>query len=114
VISAAEKAHKIIKGLCYYCDQPYEKGHQCQIKRTQLCLVKVPGVGGNECEELEEVGLGEDAIGFEMVETDPCISIQAVNGIPQYQTMRVTGHYGRRPIQLLIDSGNTYNFLDIE
>ena len=76
--------------------------------------MEAPGVGGDECEELEEAGLGKDAIIFEMVEIDPCISIQAVNGIPQYQTMRVTGHYGRRPIQLLIDSGNTYNFLDIE
>ena len=76
--------------------------------------MEVPGVSGNECEELEEAGLGEDAIGFEMVETEPCISIQAVNGAPGYQTMRVTGHYGRRPIQLLIDSGSTHNFLDIE
>jgi len=28
--------------------------------------------------------------------------------------MRITGHHGQRPVQILIDSGSTYNFLDVD
>ena len=114
IISAAERASKIAKGLCYYCDQPYERGHKHQNKRTQLFLVEVPRISGDERVDIEEVGLEEDMIRFEMLETDPCISLHVVNGVQTYQTMRVTGHYGRKPIQILIDSGSTHNFLDVE
>jgi len=31
-----------------------------------------------------------------------------------YQTMRVTGHYGHKPIQMLVDSGSMHNFVDVE
>ena len=76
-----ERANKIAKGLCYYCDQPYEGGHKCQNRRTQLFLVEVPGIIGDESDDIEEAGLEEDMIGFEMLETDPCISLHTVNGV---------------------------------
>ncbi|KAJ8444427.1 hypothetical protein Cgig2_005949 [Carnegiea gigantea] len=41
---AAEKAEKIAKGLCYYYDKPFDKGHKCATTATQLFLVEVPGV----------------------------------------------------------------------
>ena len=33
-----------------------------------------------------------------------CISLQAVNGVQGYQTMRLTGHHGHKSIQILVDS----------
>ncbi|PHT71749.1 hypothetical protein T459_22534 [Capsicum annuum] len=29
-----------------------------------------------------------------------------------YQTIRVTGYHEKRPLQVLIDTGSTYNFID--
>ena len=54
---------------------------------------------------------GED---FELTEENshPQISIQAMHGSVGFQTMRVTGHVGKRQIHILIDSGSTHNFLD--
>jgi len=101
LISAAERADKIAKGLCYYCDNPYERGHKCPTKRSQLFLVEVPA-GIAEEENLEEEELPPTAnnqtLGFEMLETEPCISLQALNGIQGFQTMRVTGYVGKKAI----------------
>ncbi|KAJ8427985.1 hypothetical protein Cgig2_012073 [Carnegiea gigantea] len=35
-LTAAERADKLAKGLCFFCDQVYEKGHQCNNKKTNL------------------------------------------------------------------------------
>lgn len=29
VLTAVDRAEKSVKGLCYFCDQPYERGHKC-------------------------------------------------------------------------------------
>lgn len=42
-IPASERAEKMAKGLCYYCDQPFERGHKCGNKGKQLYLVEVMG-----------------------------------------------------------------------
>jgi len=116
IISIAERADKIVKGLCYFYDQPYERGHKCPTKKPQLFLVEVPaGIdsediadGKNDLSELEQKSMG-----FEMIETEPCISLQAINRVQGFQTMRVMGYVGNKAIQILIDSGSTHNFVDV-
>ena len=46
---------------------------------------------------------------------NPTISLHAINGLTEssQQTMRIVGRYKRKPIHLLIDSGSTHNFLDL-
>ena len=64
--------------------------------------------GENELSELKQKSMG-----FEMIEIEPCIFLQAINGVQGFQTMRVTGYVGKKAIQILIDSGSTHNFLDV-
>ena len=40
-IPAAERAKKMAKGLCFLCDQPYERRHKCNSSGKQLFLVEV-------------------------------------------------------------------------
>lgn len=40
------------------------------------------------------------------------ISINAMAGITDYQTLRVTGHYGHKTLQMQLDTGSTHNFID--
>ena len=74
-IPADVRAEKISKGLCYYCDAPYDRNHKCPLKETQLFTVEVPG--------LDEV----DAVVVELVEQevvqelDPCISLSALSEV---------------------------------
>ncbi|GKB97942.1 putative mitochondrial protein [Tanacetum coccineum] len=46
-------------------------------------------------------------------ESMPQVSLNAMTGIPSYQTMRIKGYVGIQLLHILIDSGSTHNFLDL-
>jgi len=54
-LTAAERADKLAKGLCFFCDQPYARGHQCNIKKTQLFLIEIPGVAEERRKRAEKL-----------------------------------------------------------
>ena len=84
---------------------------------SQLFLVEVPTeLCGDEVVdgENESAELDGKLVEFEMIETEPCTSLQAINGIQGFQTIRVIGHYGKKSIQILVDSGSTHNFVDVQ
>jgi len=62
------KAEKIAKGLCYYYDQPFEKGHKCGSKSTQLFLAEVQVEDEQDREKAHEF-FGE--INFDSGEMEP-------------------------------------------
>ena len=95
---------KRAKGLCYFCDDKFERGHICKGKRPQLFHLEF-----EEAEESNEGELGE----VEEVSTELAhISLNAIAGLTSFQTMRVTGYVGKKSLQLLLDNGSTHNFLD--
>lgn len=106
-IPAEVRAEKMTKGLCYYCDKKYERGHKCQFKEAQLFTVEIP------CEE--EVLVEEEVVEavYNEYSSEPCISVNALMGSHTFNTMRVQGWVQGKPIHILIDSGSTHNFLDI-
>lgn len=74
------RAEKIAKGLCYYCDKTYERGHKCKFREPQLLTVEVPGL----CEEescIEEFKQ-EDVV-------EPIISMNALSGCQTFQTFKL-------------------------
>ncbi|XP_074298515.1 uncharacterized protein LOC141629403 [Silene latifolia] len=105
-IPASVQAHKMAKGECYYCNQPWDKNHKCPFKEKQVFTVEVQG--SEEETELEE----EEIVEIEPVE-EPYISVSALSGNPGYQTMRVMVFVNKKPIHILIYSGNTHNFMDV-
>ena len=76
------------KGLCFLCDQPYERGHKCSNTGKQLFLVEVLGDEEGVADE-EVVFNGE--VEFEAEELTPQISINAMHGHAGFSTMRVNG-----------------------
>lgn len=44
----------------------------------------------------------------------PKLFMNALSGTSNYQTIRVSGLYNKKVLQILIDSGSTHNFLDLE
>ncbi|KAK4390037.1 hypothetical protein Sango_2067000 [Sesamum angolense] len=45
---------------------------------------------------------------------DYYVSMHAMTGLHDYRTMRVTGNVRDKPVHILIDTGSTHNFLDLE
>ncbi|XP_056695073.1 uncharacterized protein [Spinacia oleracea] len=101
------QSEKIAKGLCYYCDAPYDRNHKCQFKEPQLFTVEIVG------DQVEEVSEGEDGDMGETDITEPLISMSALSGSQGFSTMRVRGVVQGKPIQILVDSGSTHNFVDL-
>ena len=47
-----------------------------------------------------------------MITEEPQLSLHALDGSYNYQTMRLRGSVGKRVLCILIDSGSTHNFID--
>lgn len=71
------------KGLCFYCDQKYEKGRKCKFKDSQLFTIEIP------CRDIDESEGGDIIVDCEINES--CISVNALDGSQGYSTMRVKG-----------------------
>ncbi|XP_058740833.1 uncharacterized protein LOC131613154 [Vicia villosa] len=105
--SAVEMAERRAKGLCMFCDELFTPGHQFKHKRSQLMVLEL-----DEDESTEDIPVpeSESLHDFE----NPQLSLQALTGIANYHTMRVTGLHDKRLLHILLDSGSTHNFLDLE
>ncbi|KAF9671218.1 hypothetical protein SADUNF_Sadunf12G0024600 [Salix dunnii] len=96
-MSFEEMKERREKGLCYNYDEKFKPGHKC--KSLTLFLID----GNDYCDEDMDCSPDSDA---------PEISLHAIAGATNPQTMRVTGYYHNKPLYILLDSGSTHNFLD--
>ena len=90
--------------MFFWCDEKFIPGHRC--KKKQLYVMQLQVDTGDATVVLEEL----DAL--ENEEQDSIqLSLNAVMGGGDYQTMALTSTYRGRPLFILIDSGSTHNFL---
>ncbi|KAL0292219.1 UNVERIFIED_CONTAM: hypothetical protein Sangu_2530700, partial [Sesamum angustifolium] len=111
-----ELDEKRAKGLCFVCDEKYIIEHQCSGQK-QLYFVEV---FEHKKEELVAEGSDESkaicALDNGNVDAahDYYVSMHTMTGLHDYRTMRVTGNVRDKPVHILIDTGSTHNFLDLE
>ncbi|GAV69255.1 gag-asp_proteas domain-containing protein [Cephalotus follicularis] len=92
-----------LKNLCFWCDEKFVPRHKCKNRQVYMMEVK---------EVMDEEGKdGLDGCENEGTNQQRELSLHALIGAMGQQTMQVVGMLGRRPIQALIDSGSTHNFL---
>ncbi|XP_047326494.1 uncharacterized protein LOC124930180 [Impatiens glandulifera] len=98
------------KGLCYKCDQKWEPNHKC---KTKLFMISA-----NEEEALPDVQLVQETVVDDpsllqpnSVE-EPAISLHALTGSKNFQTLQIRGKIGSLPVVILIDTGITHNFIN--
>jgi hypothetical protein len=94
------------KGLCFNCDSKYSKGHKCGEKKLFYI----------DCEEEEEEDEQEpsqyenvEAISSE--ELTPTILCNALDGISTPLTLKIKVYIKKKKIIVLIEYGNTHNFI---
>ena len=99
-LSAAEMQDRRSRGLCFNCDERFLPGHRCK----QLFVIE--GIYTDEGEEEEPLNTGETE------EEEPIISLHALTGSPNPQTMHVRGSLGKVGVTVLMDSGSTHSFIN--
>ncbi|XP_068475195.1 uncharacterized protein [Phaseolus vulgaris] len=95
------------KGLCYFCDEPYSMEHSLVHKKLQIHVMEMDN---------DDINV-KDTINEEREPTqsaEPQISVNALTGVTRLRTMRITGYYQKKTMHILIDSGSTHNFLDVQ
>ena len=96
------------KGLRWHCDEKWHRGHQCeQGKLLMIEPVEVP--------MHSNINSGESDSDNEESETTNdllAVTVHALVGYSNQQTMRVSGYIKHQPVTVLIDTGSTNKFLD--
>ncbi|RWW43527.1 hypothetical protein BHE74_00050795 [Ensete ventricosum] len=95
------------KGLCWHCDKPWSREHRC--KKGRLLVIELVEDEDNEPSE-EALEPEEEVIEEESQPAD--YAVYALAGYSNLQTMKVGGLLKSQPIIVLIDTGNTNNFLN--
>lgn len=101
-LTPAELSEKRAKNLYFWCDEQYTPGHKCKGKKPKFFHIEVEDE--EECTQEEEASQKEEL----MVEKQCAqISLEAIEGITNFQTKRVTGHHGKKSLQVLLDTDST-------
>ena len=106
-LTREELREQYAKGLCWHCDEPWSREH-CYSKGRLLIIEPIE----EEVIEHPEESLEHEE---EDVEEEPQLNEVTVYALASYsnpQTMKVGGLLKQQPITVLIDTGNTNNFLN--
>lgn len=83
-------------------------GHKC-CKRLYNLEVRIEEV--DETIDVAEIELMDvDPQLIKVEEPEPLISLNTMVGKTNFQTLKVNGKVGKRPILILVDSGSSHNF----
>ncbi|XP_071927614.1 uncharacterized protein [Coffea arabica] len=105
-LSRAKMNKKRARGLCFWCDERFTARDRCENKQFHRLEVwddtpdkKEPKTEGEE----DAIDKGQLAY----------ISLNAMTNIavPNFMTMRVTGHVGKQSVNIFIDCGSSHNFI---
>lgn len=99
------------KDLCYHCDSKWRPRHRCQSLKLYLIEEVVDNLEVNE-EGSNATTDQEGSLGLDKAAKCPEISFHAITGSLNPKTMCVKGRIDSVGVTILIDSGNTHNFLD--
>jgi len=106
-LSPAEVQLRREKGLCFTCDEKYSLSHHCPNKQylwlhgeEEAASVDLPNAN-NAREDNPEP----------LPQSEPHLSFNALKGSDGVATMRFTGVINGLPVQILLDSGSSDNFL---
>lgn len=110
-VTSAQMDARRVKGLCIFCEAKYFYGHRCYGGgKSQLYQLQLIDDAEEGAEEIDTGQHEEEEVITEMAQ----ISLHALTGVVDYQTLRITAHKGTRSLQVLMDTGSTHNFLNYQ
>ncbi|VFQ76085.1 unnamed protein product [Cuscuta campestris] len=101
----AEKAERSKKGLCWWCEEKWDRSHNC--RRRFLALMRP-----DDEEELPPTSEPTpDMPDPTAVITGDVSSIHSMSGSPNPRSLKLAGSVNGKGVQVLLDSGSTHNFI---
>jgi len=94
--------------LCYSCDRKYIKGHKCAEKK--IFYIDCEEEEENDQETSKEKDIDQEPT-LEKEEIILTISCNELNEITTPQTINIERHTNKKKVKVLIDLGNTNNFI---
>ncbi|KAG8364541.1 hypothetical protein BUALT_Bualt18G0007800 [Buddleja alternifolia] len=103
-----------LRGWVYRCEQFFDVDETPDESKIYLIEVLEEGQDeGDKDESLEEIQEVEEGEKADAIVTSH-VSMHALTGVYDFSTMRVTGNTKGKAIHILIDTGSTHIFLDLE
>ena len=105
------------EGKCKYCGEKWGPKHTCLQKinsqKLYACEAKEKEKD-SESEESNEDDMGnQQGFHLELEDNTPKISLATITGISQPQTLKLKGHIKNNIVSILIDTGRTHNFINV-
>jgi hypothetical protein len=101
-----------LKGLCYNYDEKYFPGHKC---KEQNIFMAISEDISEEDVETPLVSASPESTDItpplDPPEIEPVISLNALTGFSAPQTLKLIGYIKHQKVIILVDSGNTHNFI---
>ncbi|KAK9189840.1 hypothetical protein WN943_018439 [Citrus x changshan-huyou] len=105
-LSPQKLREKREKGLCYNCDQKWSNSHRCRSKFLLLL-----GTADVDEEMSPPINSNISDVVEETIITGDISSLNALVGQSIHRSLRLLGEINQQPVQVLIDSGSTHNFI---
>ena len=101
-----------LKNQCFWCEEKFIPGHKCKNRHLYLLTVQDDDMEIEEETKKDKVMAKEE--GEVMSNSNPYLSLHALEGTFNYQTMRLRGSVRKKMLNILIDTGSTHNFISCE
>jgi hypothetical protein len=111
-LTRAEMVERQLKGLCYNCDDKYFPGHKCKEQNLFMAISEEISEEDEETPSMSESPESTDITPpSDPPEVEPVISLNALTGFSAPQTLKLISYIKHRKVIILVDSGNTHNFI---
>ncbi|XP_039827557.1 uncharacterized protein LOC120689329 [Panicum virgatum] len=103
-LSPAEMSQRRAEGLCYNCDEKFVTGHRCK----KLFVIEIVG--------FDDADTNPTAATISATDDTPGISLHAIIGVRARgcQTIKVLVSIGNMTGIVLLDSGSSHNFINVD
>jgi hypothetical protein len=101
-----------LKGIYYNYDDKYFSGHKCKEKNLFMAISKDISEEDEENPSMSESSESTDiTTPSNPPEVEPIISLNALTSFSDHQILKLIGYIKHRKVIILVDSGNTHNFI---
>ena len=107
-LTSKQIQEKRLKNLCFWCDEKFSPKYKCKYRQLYMLIVQ----DDDEWKEEKVEGEGSMEDNGQPKDDNPQLSLDALEGTYNFQTIRLKRVVGKKRICILIDSGSTHNFLD--